>query len=158
MNKRMIMAALALAGIFLALYLLFYKLGLLGSLTCSVGSCETVNTSKWATFLGLPVAGWGVGWYVTTFVVALAGTTERFAESRNVSLALLALTASGLLFSAYLTWLELFVIHAICQWCVVSAIIVLVMFVLAVLELREKPTGGFDEHANAGKEVFHEQA
>ena len=136
MTKRMVVAALALAGIFLALYLLLYKLGMIGGLTCSVGSCETVNTSKWAKFLGLPVAGWGVAWYVTTFVVALVSIQERFAESKTVSLALLVLTSSGLLFSAYLTWLELFVIHAICQWCVVSAILVLVMFVLSVLDYR----------------------
>lgn len=154
MTKRMIMAALALAGIFLALYLLFYKLGMLGGLTCSVGSCETVNTSKWATFLGFPVAGWGVGWYVTAFAVSLAGTTSRFADSRNVPLALVGLTASGLLFSAYLTWLELFVIHAICQWCVVSAVIVLVMFVLAVLDLRETSEAAVGEFENAGKEIF----
>ena len=154
MTKRMIMAALALAGIFLALYLLFYKLGMLGSLNCRVGSCETVNTSKWATFLGFPVAGWGVAWYVVAFAVSLAGTTERFAGSRNVSLALLGLTASGLLFSAYLTWLELFVIQAICQWCVVSAVIVLVMFVLAVLDLRETSEAPVGEIENAREEIF----
>ena len=57
----MIVAALALAGIFVALYLLLYKLGMIGALSCAVGSCEIVNSSKWATFLGLPVAGWGVG-------------------------------------------------------------------------------------------------
>ncbi|MEO5588074.1 MAG: vitamin K epoxide reductase family protein, partial [Gemmatimonadaceae bacterium] len=64
MSKRMIVAALALAGIFVATYLLLYKLGIIGELSCSVGSCETVNTSKWATFAGLPVAAWGVGWYL----------------------------------------------------------------------------------------------
>ena len=133
----MIVAALALAGIFLALYLLLYKLGMIGALTCSVGSCETVNTSKWARFLGLPVAGWGVAWYLATFVVAMAGTRERFAESRSMSLILLLMTGSGLVFSAYLTYLELFVINAICQWCVVSAILVLVMFVLTLLDFRE---------------------
>lgn len=137
MTKRMIVAALALAGIFLALYLLLYKLGIVGELTCSVGSCETVNTSKWATFLGLPVAGWGVAFYLGMFSLAVASTQERFAGSRGMSLALVAVSGSGLLFSAWLTWLELFVIHAICQWCVVSAVIVLVMFVLAVLDLRE---------------------
>jgi uncharacterized membrane protein len=137
MTKRMVMAALALAGIFLALYLLFYKLGMLGSLTCSVGSCETVNTSKWATFLGFPVAAWGVAWYVTAFSVSLAGTTQRCADSRNPSLLLLGLTASGVRFSAYLTWLGLWVIHAICQWGVVSAFSVLVMFVISVLDFRE---------------------
>jgi uncharacterized membrane protein len=136
MTKRMVVAALALAGIFLALYLLLYKLGMIGALTCSVGSCETVNTSKWAKFLGLPVAGWGVAWYVATFALAIVSIQERFAESKTISLAMLFLTSTGLLFSAYLTWLELFVIHAICQWCVVSAILVLVMFILSVLDYR----------------------
>ena len=137
MTKRMIVAALALAGIFLALYLLLYKLGFIGALTCSVGSCETVNTSKWARFLGFPVAGWGVAWYLATFVLALASIQGRFSDSRGMSLALLVMTTSGLVFSTYLTWLELFVIHAICMWCVVSAILVLVMFILTVLDYRE---------------------
>ena len=133
----MIVAALALAGIFLALYLLLYKLGMIGALTCTIGSCETVNTSKWATFLGLPVAGWGVAFYVATFVLAMVSTQDRFERSGPVSAVLLAVTGSGLLFSVYLTWLELFVIRAICQWCVVSAIIVLFMFVAAALDFRE---------------------
>ena len=137
MNKRMIVAALALAGIFLALYLLLYKLGMIGALTCSVGSCETVNTSKWARFLGLPVAGWGVAWYMATFALALGGIQGRFAESRGLPLALLVMTSSGLVFSTYLTYLELFVINAICQWCVVSAVLVVVMFILTLLDYRE---------------------
>lgn len=137
MTKRMIVAAFALAGIFLALYLLLYKLGMIGELTCSIGSCETVNTSKWATFLGLPVAGWGVAFYIGMFVLAMASMQLRFAASRTVSAVMLAVTASGLLFSAYLTWIELFVIHAICQWCVVSAVIVFCMFVIALLDYRD---------------------
>jgi hypothetical protein len=52
----MIVAALALAGIFISLYLTLYKLGVIGELSCTFGSCETVNTSRWAVFLGLPVA------------------------------------------------------------------------------------------------------
>jgi uncharacterized membrane protein len=133
----MIVAALALAGIFLSLYLLLYKLGMIGALTCSVGSCETVNTSKWARFLGLPVAGWGVAWYLATFVLAMVSLQDRFADSRSMSLVMLLMTGSGLAFSVYLTWLELFVIHAICQWCVVSAVLVLVMFILSFLDYRE---------------------
>jgi uncharacterized membrane protein len=133
----MIVAMLSLAGIFVALYLLLYKLGLIGALTCSIGSCETVNTSKWATFLGLPVAGWGVAWYVGMFVIALVSTGERFAQSASVSLVLLLVAGAGLLFSLYLTYLELFVIHAICQWCVVSAIIVTIIFVVTVMEYRD---------------------
>ena len=134
----MIVATLALAGIFVALYLLLYKLGMIGALSCAVGSCETVNTSRWANFLGIPVAGWGVGFYVGMFVLAMVSTREEFAESRTVSGVLLAVATTGVLFSAWLTYLELFRIHAICQWCVISAIIVTAIFAYCVADFREK--------------------
>jgi len=133
----MAMAVLALAGIFVALYLLLYKLGMIGNLNCSVGSCETVNTSKWATFLGFPVAAWGVGFYLGMFALSVLGVQQRYADSRNMSQALLLFSGTGVLFSAWLTYLELFVIHAVCQWCVVSAVIVTAIFVLAVFDYRE---------------------
>jgi len=134
----MIVAALALAGIFIGLYLTLYKLGIIGELTCSVGSCETVNTSKWAVFLGFPVAAWGVFFYVAVFVLALVGTSDRLAEARAISVLLSLWSTVGLLFSAWLTYLELAVIQAICIWCVVSAILVTIIFALSVLDLREK--------------------
>lgn len=136
MTRRMLIAALALAGIFLALYLTLYKLGAIGELACSVGQCETVNLSRWATFLGLPVAAWGTGFYVVVFVVAFLGTTDRFAEAGWIPAALVGLTGWGVLFSGWLTYLELFVIRAICMWCVVSAIVVSVLFALSVWEWR----------------------
>ena len=136
MSKRALLALLALSGFFVALYLALYKLGYIGALTCSVGSCEQVNTSKWAMFLGLPVAMWGVGFYAVTFVAALIGLQERFADSRAVALGLAALCVWGVLFSLYLTYLELFVIHAVCQWCVVSAVIVTLMCIVSILDLR----------------------
>ena len=134
----MIVAALALAGIFIGLYLTLYKLGIIGELTCSVGSCETVNTSKWAVFLGFPVAAWGVFFYVAVFVLALAGTSERLEETKAISLLLALWSTVGLLFSGWLTYLELAVIKAICIWCVVSALLVTAIFALSVADLREK--------------------
>ena len=133
----MLAALVALAGLFVATYLALYKLGMLGALSCSVGSCETVQLSRWATLLGLPVAAWGVGYYALVFALAFAGVQERFAESRRIALALLLLTAWGLIFSAWLTYLELFVIHAICQWCVVSAVLAAVLFLICWLDWRE---------------------
>jgi uncharacterized membrane protein len=137
----MTLAALALIGVFVSLYLTLYKLGVIGTLQCSVGSCETVNTSRWATFLGLPVAAWGLGFYVSVLALAFAGIQERFADSRAISVALTALTGWGVLFSGWLTYLELFVIDAICMWCVISAIIVLVMFFVTVADLRDFSVG-----------------
>ena len=138
MTKRMIVTTLSLAGIFVALYLLFYKLGIIGNLTCSIGSCETVNLSKWATFLGAPVAAWGVGFYIAMFVLSLVSLQDRYAASREMSKILTLVSGSGVAFSAWLTYLELFVIHAICQWCVISAIIVSIIFVFALLDLRDR--------------------
>ena len=135
--KRILLAVLALMGVGVATYLSLYKLGVIGSLTCSIGSCETVNTSRWAVFLGLPVAVWGLGFYMVLFVLTLLSVQPRWSASLHMSKAILALTAWGALFSVWLTVLELFVIHAICQWCVISAIIVTLMFALSIAEYRE---------------------
>jgi uncharacterized membrane protein len=133
----MIVAVLALAGIFISLYLTLFKLGVIGELSCSIGSCETVNTSKWATFLHLPVAMWGLLFYLDVFAVAIVGTVARFADARSISILLVAETAVGVLFSAWLTYLELGVIHAICIWCVTSALIVTVIFLVSIADLRD---------------------
>jgi len=133
----MLLGALALIGVFVSTYLTLYKLGYIGELKCSVGSCETVNTSQWATFLGLPVAAWGLGFYVFALALAMVSIQERFADSRAFSVAFVALTGWGVVFSGWLTYLELFVINAICIWCVTSACIVAIMFIVSVLDLRE---------------------
>lgn len=144
----MIVAALALAGIFVALYLTLYKVGIIGELSCSIGSCETVNTSKWSRFLGLPVAAWGVLFYLDVFAIAVVSVLPRFENERALSLVLVAQSAVGVLFSAWLTYLELFVIHAICIWCVTSAVIVTAILVVSIADLREF-TGGTDAAATA---------
>ena len=138
MNKRMLAALVALAGMFVALYLTLYKLGYIGTLVCAVGSCETVQTSKWATLLGFPVGAWGVAYYIGVLAVSLAGLTPALADRRAISLLLVTMTGFGVLFSLWLTYLELFVIHAICQWCVISALLAGALFVLSWLDLKEQ--------------------
>ena len=133
----MILATLALIGVFVSTYLTLYKLGYIGQLKCSVGSCETVNTSRWATFLGLPVAAWGLGFYVLALVLVMVGIQDRYADSRMLSVVYVVLTGWGVVFSGWLTYLELFVIHAICIWCITSACIVAIMFVVSLLDLRD---------------------
>ena len=133
----MSVAALALAGIFVSLYLTLYKLGIIGELSCSIGSCETVNTSKWSRFLGIPVAAWGLVFYLDVFTIALISTLPRFEDTRAFSLVLVAEAAVGVLFSAWLTYLELGVIHAICIWCVTSAVIVTLILLVSIADLRD---------------------
>jgi uncharacterized membrane protein len=137
MTKRMVIAALSLVGCFVALYLTLYKFGVFGVLKCGVGSCETVNTSRWAEFLGLPVAAWGLAFYLAALAVSLVGVQDRWVDSLAVSRVLVGMSAVGVLFSGWLTYLEAFVIHAYCLYCLVSAAIVTVIFAVAVADLRE---------------------
>lgn len=147
----MLAALVALAGVFVATYLTLYKLGVIGTLSCSVGSCESVQLSRWATLFGLPVAVWGVGYYAVVFAITLVGVRERFATSRGLSLALVLLTGWGLIFSSWLTYLELFVINAICQWCVVSAVLAGVLFVVCWLDWREFRASSFEFRESDGE-------
>jgi uncharacterized membrane protein len=134
MNRRMLVALIAMIGVFLSLYLTLYKLGRIGTLACGTGACEYVQLSKWGDFLGLPVAAWGVGYYVLVLGLALAGVQERFEASRGLTTALLVVTGWGLLFTIWLTYLELFVIHALCRWCLGSAALTVTLFGLALWE------------------------
>jgi uncharacterized membrane protein len=133
----MLAALVALAGLFVALYLTLYKLGYIGNLVCAVGSCEVVQTSRWATLLGYPVAVWGVVYYVGVLALSLAGLSPSLVDDKRLSQLLVFITATGVLFSLWLTYLELFVIEAICMWCVVSAMLATILFVISLLDLRE---------------------
>ena len=134
---RMAIAVLALVGLLVSAYLSLYKLGYLGEIQCTIGGCEKVQTSRWAMFLGLPVSVWGVGAYVTMLALALLGVQPRWARERWVALALFGVAAVGVAFSAYLTYLEAFVIHAWCQWCLISAALVALIFLLSIPGLRQ---------------------
>ena len=133
--RRMIIAALALIGVFVALYLTLYKMGVIGHLACGLGGCERVNTSKWAIFAGAPVAAWGVAFYTTTFVVALVGTSPSWIDRREIAYVLAGMSFVGVAFTAWLTYLELFVIEAICKYCVTSAVIVTAIFIVSIADV-----------------------
>lgn len=136
---RVILAFLSLAGFFVALYLALYKFGVFGELKCRISGCETVNTSKWAMLFGLPVAAWGVAFYVAGFITAMISLSERYIASKKIALINMLMCGFGVLFSAWLTYLELYVIHAICMWCVSSAIIVTLMFITSVVDFKQAP-------------------
>ena len=120
---------LALVGLFMSIYLLLYHMGFYGVLVCGLGSCETVQASKYANFLGVSVPAWGVAWYGAVFVLALMQQAGR-AESSVAGRLLAVASLGGLGFSIYLTAIELFVLHAICLWCVLSAILAVCIFLL----------------------------
>lgn len=130
-------ASLSLAGLFVALYLYLYKIGKIGTLACGTGGCETVQFSPQARFLGVEVSLIGVAGYAVLLALALVALQPQHAGPASWPAKLLVYLSGGaVLFTAYLTYLELFVIHAICRWCVASAAIVVVIFGLTLRDRR----------------------
>ncbi|MCL4390275.1 MAG: vitamin K epoxide reductase family protein [Patescibacteria group bacterium] len=124
MNKlRILILVLALVGVFDAGVLTAQHLVTL-NLPCPVGGgCELVLRSKYAAVGPVPLAAFGLVYYLTIFWLALKKQTKL----------LLGLMVVGVVFSAYLVYLQLFVIHALCQYCLVSAGNCLVLFTAGVL-------------------------
>ena len=136
MIYRMTAALLSLVGLFISAYLYLYKIGKIGTLACGTGSCETVQLSSWSRFAGLEVSLIGVMGYAGLLVLSLISLQPDLALRRWPSTLLALLAGVGVGFSVYLTYLELFVIHAICRWCVASGVVIIGILLTALLDLR----------------------
>jgi uncharacterized membrane protein len=121
-------AVIAVLGAATTAYLLYVRqTG--GMLVCSTGGCETVQSSSYAVVLGVPVATLGLIGFLGLLVTALVR-----GDWARLSQATLALTAFA--FSAYLLYIQLAVIDAICQWCVVADVLTTAIVALALVRLR----------------------
>ena len=136
MMYRMTAVLLSLTGLFISAYLYLYKIGKIGSLACGTGGCETVQWSPWSRVAGIEVSLVGLLGYAVLLAIGLASLQGTFAERRSPTAMLAGLAGVGVLFTAYLTYLELFVIHAICRWCVASGVVILLIFIVSLLDLR----------------------
>lgn len=138
MRHRMTAAVLALCGLLLSAYLLLHRFGLVGELACGPGggACERVQASRYADFIGVPVAAYGVAGYLALLIVALVGLQPAWLERRGPTVALAAFSGLGVAFTAYLKYLEIFRIHAICRWCLGSAVIIVLILVASLAGLK----------------------
>lgn len=125
--------AVALLGIALSGYLLYVRET--GSrLACPTGGCETVQASSYSAVLGVPVALLGLLGYAAILSLALVrGELARLAQAS------LALAALG--FAAYLVYVQLAVLHAVCTWCVGNDVLVATVAGLSVARLWQADQG-----------------
>lgn len=120
--------ALCVLGLAIAGYLTYVKYAHLKPICLTNGGCEIVQSSRYATFAGMPVPVLGLFGYTTILIsLFLPGDLGRAGS------ALLSMIGFG--FSAYLTWLELVRIKAICQWCVGSATVMTLLAIVTMVRL-----------------------
>ena len=114
-----------------------------GSLACSRwAQCDVVNSSVYAKFLGIPVSFIGLAAYLLLLALTLAALWTTGRTQRQMLLLSLLFSIGGVGFSVYLTYIEIYVIEALCSWCVASAIIITLLAVLGVMNiLRSAPRG-----------------
>jgi uncharacterized membrane protein len=123
---------LALVGIGIAAYLTYVHYRGLSPICAIDHGCEKVQSSRYAKVGGVPVPLIGLVGYVAIFASLLVrGEAARLATA--------GMALGGFAFSVYLTGLELFEIHAICQWCVGSAIVMTAIAVLATIRALRAP-------------------
>lgn len=125
--------SLAIAGIAVASYMvvIHYQEHIL---VCGIGNCEKVQTSSYSEFMDIPIAWFGFAMYLV--ILALLVVREiRPATEDVTSVALFGITLAGTIYVTYLTYLEIWVIEAICQWCVTFAIITVLLFIASLIRL-----------------------
>ena len=122
---------------------LAYKRMAGGSLACTRwAQCDVVNNSLYSKFLGIPVSLIGLVAYLVLLALAVAALRTDGRVQRQMLLLSLLFSIGGVGFSVYLTYIEIYVIEALCSWCVASAIIITLLAIVGVVNvLRSAPRG-----------------
>lgn len=125
----------AVIGLVDSIYLTWIKLTHNeASCLVGIGNCETVNTSRYSEISGIPIALVGALAYLILLVLVLLEARKAI-STENSSTLIFGIGLAGFLYSLYLTYLELMVIKAVCPFCVLSAVAMTAVFILAVVRL-----------------------
>lgn len=130
-NKKIkkLIVFLIFAGLTVSGYLTYYKLNS-NPFACSFGGCDKVQNSEYSVMFGIPVAAWGMFYYIALLVLFL----------KRWEFLTKAWLIWGNIYSAYLTFIEITIIKAICGWCALSfAIIILITYLYFKFKERSLP-------------------
>ena len=131
-----IIPLLSLLGIGVAAYLTYVEYNQVEAVCGPVGNCNAVQQSSFATIFGvLPVGVVGLLGYLGIILVWLLGLLDLAGLKNTFAIILWGFTLLGTLYSIYLTFLEPFVIGATCIWCLSSAVIMTLLFLVASRKL-----------------------
>ena len=141
-----ILLALGVAGLLLTAYLTWLKLFGGHPAYCDAGSgCDLVQSSRWSTLLTVPLSAWGFLTYLVLLVFLWRARRKPSTWVVNLTIA-----GFGVGFSLYLTVISIFVIQAVCVYCLASFAIISAIFVILLLNRADR-TRAFDWTAWATK-------
>lgn len=129
----------SLIGLADSIYLIVLKYSHSESMCLGNGGCATVNASSYSQIYGIPISALGAVGYFAILLVLVYEKKIRL-PFLTPGIILFGMSLVGVLFSAYLTYLEFYIIHAVCPFCVLSAITITIIFVIAIIRLiRNQP-------------------
>lgn len=102
-----------------------------------IGDCYTVNTSRYSELYGIPVAIFGLATFLLIIAILILETRFSFLEE-NGYLAIFGISLVGTIYSAYLSYLEEFVLHAWCPYCLLSAVLITIIFILSSVRFKQE--------------------
>ena len=125
---------LAVLGLLDSIYLVWVKYTGAYALCGPIGDCESVNSSQYSEIFGIPIALLGAGAYAVMIVLLLLENRGQFWVELGPMI-FFGLSLIGVLYSIYLTYIEVAVLKAICPYCVISAIIFGVLMIFSGIRL-----------------------
>ena len=148
MDKRLrqVISGLAIIGLLVSIYMTIYKLTDNDAMCIGNGGCSVVNASRYSEVNGVPVALIGVGGYAAILALLVVERRAGFFQE-NGTMMLFGVTLVGFLFTLYLIYVEVKLIHALCPFCLTSQTVMTLIFILSVIRLIRQPQ--FQEDLNA---------
>jgi uncharacterized membrane protein len=125
---------LAVLGLLNSIYLTWVKFTGKYELCGPIGNCESVNTSQYSEVFGIPIALLGAGAYLV-MIISLSLESRGSFWVEYSPIIVFGGSLIGVLYSIYLTYIEVAVLKAICPYCVISAIILVLLLVLSSIRL-----------------------
>ncbi len=134
MDKKLYWGAIisAVAGAAVSIYMTIYKLTDNNSMCLGSGDCATVNASKYSEVYGIPLGVIGLIGYAGILLVLWLEKRHPLGKEYGNLLAM-GMSFAGFIYSLYLTYLELYVIKAICPFCVASAVAITLCFIFTFI-------------------------
>ena len=131
--------ALAALGMLVSIYMTIFKLTDNASMCLGNGGCSVVNSSIYSEVSGIPVAVIGVGGYLAILAILLIENRGN-SFKQNAPMIIFGLALIGFIFTLYLIYVELALIHALCPFCVTSQITMTILFIFSVTRLVRQPS------------------